>query len=485
MRRSVKTQAMAGLKWSAFSKIYTSIASLLQVSFLARYLSKDEFGLIGIAILVNGFCGIFTDMGLTTAAMHDNNLTKQKLSSYFWLNITLGFILSVSAALFSPLVASYYKKDELVDIISLTSILIFIHSLSCLQRTIQQKQMNFRFMSVVEIVASTIGISLTIIFAIKGLGIYSFVWAQILSGVFVALIYLTRILLYDHNVTFYFNYLEIRNALKIGVYQVCTYTVDFLAREMDSLIVSSNLSMEIFGVYTLCKNLSMRVYVVMNPIITNVLTPVLVKMQDDFESLCKTYKRTVEVVGYVNFILYTIFAVCSSSILVILYGNSYYSYSFVLFYMSMFYAFHSLGNPVGSLIVATGRTDRGLYWTIFKVVFSLFYLHIASLFELRYFMVFVALFPIITLYPNWRILLSYISNLSFKDLADLNFKPFLACCPLLPFFYLDGIIDNPVISVLFLSIICIVSYYIINFFFRPQIQKYIVGTIIHTIINRR
>ena len=59
MSDSIKSQAISGVKWSAVSKIYTSVVSVLQVAILTRFLDKEDFGLMGIAVLVNAFCSIF------------------------------------------------------------------------------------------------------------------------------------------------------------------------------------------------------------------------------------------------------------------------------------------------------------------------------------------------------------------------------------------------------------------------------------------
>lgn len=485
MDRTIKSQAISGLKWSAISKIITSLVSLIQVSVLARYLSKEDFGLIGIAILVNGFCGIFTDMGMATSTMYEENLTKQKLSSYFWLNISLGALLFIIASMSAPLIAAYYDREELVGVISFTSLLIFIHSLYSLHRTVQQKQMNFRFMTLVDVSASLLALVLTITFAINGFGVYSFVWAQIMSTIVIAVAYLGRVLIIEHNLLFYFNIIEIKYAFHIGIFQVGSNVIDFFSREMDSLIVSSCLPMEFFGVYTLCKTLAMRIYVIVNPIITNVLTPVFVKMQADIQMLSDTYKKTVEIIGYINFILYAILAVCASSILIILYGSSYKEYSYVLFFFSIYYAFLSLGNPVGSLIVATGRTDRGFYWTVLKVVVTFFYLQLASKFDMVIFMALIAIFPIILAYPSWRILIRRISTLGFKEFLALSIKPFIAICPLLLLYFLDGVLGNPIISIFGLAAISIAGYYAINLVSRPQLQRYIIKTFRGSLVSVR
>ena len=483
MEESIRSQAISCVKWSAVSKIYMTLVSVSQVAILARYLEKEDFGLMGIAVLVNTFCGIFVDMGLSAAAMHEQDLSKHQFSSFYWFNLFSGFVLFIIISACSPIIAAYYHREELVGVISLTSMSIFILSISSLQRTMQQKQMNFRFMSIVDIISATAALLLNVFLAISGYGVYSLVWAQLLSGILTALAYLGIAIIKERNILFHFSIIEIKNALKIGIYQVGTASLDFISREMDSFIISSNMPMEVFGVYTLCKNITMRIYHVINPIVTNVLTPIFAKIQGEKDRLSEAYIRTVEILGYVNFPIYGVVAVGSFSIMSILYGDSYNAYAFVMSSLAIYYAFQSCGNPIGSLLIATGRTDRGFYWTIFRIIFMSLYLKIASVFSLNVFVICIAITPIITSYPCWFIILKKISTIRFYDAFILPMKPFFICLLLSPISFLDNAIESPVVSVSIVSFFFLTGYYMLNNLFRPILQDYMLKNMLRAMVR--
>lgn len=478
MDNSIKSQAFSGVKWSVVSRIYTTIASVLQIAVLTRFLAKEDFGLMGIAVLINAFCSIFTDMGMSTSAMHEQNLTKPQISSFYWFNLLSGLVLAMMVSAASPLIASFYHREELVGIISLSSISVFLNSIVGLQRTLQQKQMNFRFMSLVDILSSTVAFVINVVMAIYGFGVYSLVWAQLLSGVFASVAYLFIAIFKDNFIIMHLRLFEIREALQIGMYQVGTATLDFVSREMDSFIISSNMSMEIFGVYTLFKNLTMKIYQVINPVVTNVLTPIFAKIQEEKDRLSDAYKRTVEILSFIDFPIYGIVAVCSYSIISILYGDSYRSYAFVLSCLAIYYAFQSCGNPIGSLLIATGRTDRGFYWTIYRIVFTFAFLTMASMFSLNMFVVFVVLMPLLTAYPSWYILLRVISTIKFRDYLLITLSSLFVCIPLFPLFFVDCMINMPIVSLIILPTLFLIGYYFINRIFRSEFQKYFINLVL-------
>ncbi len=484
MGDNIRSQAINGVKWSSFSKVFTSIVQVLQVAILTRFLAKEDFGLIGIAVLVNTFCGIFADMGMSVAAMHEKKLSKETFSSFYWFNLCLGFLLFMLVSLCSPLIADFYNREELVGIITFTSLSIFTNSISSLQKTIQQKQMNFKFMSIVEMTSSSCMLISNTVFVLLEWGVYSLVISSLLGSCITAIAYLAISFIKEKNILFHFHFKDIRDALNIGFYQVGTSCLDFFSREMDSFIVSSNMSMELFGIYTLCKNLTSRIYHVINPILINVLTPIMVKIQDDKEHLTQTYKRSIEVLGYINFPIYSVVAITSYSLLTLLYGASYKDYSLIMACLAVFYAFQSCGNPIGSLLVATGRTDRGFYWTIFRIFFVFCFLYYASQFNLVVFSVLLMLVPTLTSYPFWRIILKEISSMDFRTSFMLPIKPLLSCVPLYFLYFIDGAMNSPVLSIIIIGVFFFVGYYIINRLFRPNLQSYILNIMANTIGKR-
>ena len=474
---SIKHEALSGIKWSSVSTVYVALMKVLQVAILARYLDKEDFGLMGLAVLVNTFCLIFVDMGLAAAAIHQSNLTSKKFSSFYWFSLVFGFLFTCCAILFSPLIADYYHRSDLSGIISYTSLLIFIYSTFSLQRTLQQKKMNFRFLSVADILSATLMLGSNVVFAVCGYGVYSLVWSSLLGAVFLSLSYLGLDLFSEHNIKLHFKLDDVKEAMKIGGFQVGASVLDFATREMDSLIISSNYSMELFGVYTLCKQITIRVHSIINPIIANVATPVFAKIQEDKSKVNDIYMKIVRILGFINFPIYSTLACCSVSVMGILYGDSYMQYSYILFFLCLYYAFQSIGNPVGSLLIGMGRTDCGFYWTVFRVCFTGVYFYFLSQLNLHYFVFFVFLLSVIMQYPAWLIMLRRVINIKFSTTFGLIVIPFLICLPLLPLYWLDQYIGIPWLSLPIVSILAVFGYLLISYVFRKQFTLYFFQTV--------
>lgn len=480
---TLKSAAISGIKWNVYSRAYSAMAKMLQVAILTRFISKEDFGLLGVAILVNSFCLVFADMGLSSAVMHLQDLTRKQFSSFYWLNIVMGLALMLLAGASSPLVADYYNEPELVGVISFTCLMLFTESIFTLQRTIQQKNLNFKFMSVMEILSATILLVSNVLFAMNGFGVYSMVYSSLLGSIFKGVAYLYVGLFKEHNICLHFDFNDVKRPLKIGSYVVGSGIMDFFSSQMDALIISSSFTMEVFGVYTLCKSLALRIFQFVNPIVTNVLTPVMAKIQNDKERMTYHYFWCIDVLGAINFPVYFTIAFLSYSILSILYGNTYSEYAYLLTFLSFYYAFISCNNPVGALTVSTGRTDLGMYWTIFRICFYALYYYCISQFSLLFFAFGVALLPVITSYPFWRIVFHQVTTISFPSYFMVPIKPFLCCIPFLPLYWLDHWIACPILALLLLIPVFLGGYSLLTYIFRKQLMREVVSTVRHDVLK--
>lgn len=162
--------AVNGMAWTTVSTVVRSLVSMLQVAILTRFLEKSDFGIVAIATLFIGFIQIFLDLGLSVGIMHKQNTTKKEYSSLFWLNIISGVLLTALLLALSPLIASYYNEPSLTAILSVLSFSMFFSSLGSQHRTIQQKLMRFKTISIVEIIASLTTIIVAVGLAVGGWG---------------------------------------------------------------------------------------------------------------------------------------------------------------------------------------------------------------------------------------------------------------------------------------------------------------------------
>ena len=475
--------AIKGMAWTTISTIVRSVVSLLQVSILTNYLEKTEFGIVAICTLFIGFSQIFLDLGFSIGIIHKQDITPRQYSSLFWFNIFSGIIITIVLCLISPIIANIYDEPSLNVILPLLSLTIFFSSIGNQHRTVQQKQMRFKYISIIEIITSLLTLTLAIILATSGYGIYSLVFSTLFNILFSNILFLTIGLQKDKNISFHFSLRDTFPFLKIGVFSVGTQILDYFSREIDIIFISATLGKDTLGVYSLCKKLVLAVYSAINPILTKVLSPMLAYIQKDINRVRNVYYNLTETIAIINFPIYFLIAIFSHTILILIYGYEYTEATLLLSLLAIYYGYLSTGNPIGSLQTALGRTDTGFYWTFFRITFNTLALYIGTKYSIEGAVISLFIINFLSQPLFWYIVVRPLIGGKFLEYLFKILRPFIIVIICSLPFYLIPLGQYHIIYSILLTIIFLLTYF--SSIYKILSNSYIV-TIIQTYrVNRR
>ncbi|WP_066222815.1 MOP flippase family protein [Formosa haliotis] len=411
---SVKKQAISGVKWTTVSTITLAVSALLKISVLARFLDPSAFGLMAIITFVLGFMDLFMDMGITSAILHKQDIKKEEYASLYWLNVMFSVLLFVLIVLLSPFIASFYSENELLKLIPLAGVIIIFSALGRQFKTILQKELQFKLMAIVDICSALLALIFAIILAINDYGIYALVYAALVQYGLNNILYL--VIGIKHNpIVFHFNYQETKPFLKIGIYQVGGQVVNYFNRDLDILIIGKFFGTDILGGYSLAKQLVLRPTQILNPIITKVASPVLAKFQRDIILLKDNYLKLLKIVSSLNTPIYLGLIVFAPFVIDILYGSNFLHITSLVRILCIYMLIRAVGNPIGSLVIATGRTDLEFFWNVLNLVIMPLSVIIGAQFSLEGVAISITIAMLVMLIPSWYFLVYKLTNASLKE----------------------------------------------------------------------
>src|SRR6266849_1464223 len=172
-RRSARGGAVT-LTAQIFKFAFSTVAAVV----LARLLTPEDYGLIGmVAILIN-FVGMFQYLGLSTATVKWSELNHKQVSTLFWVNMFLSVAIMLITIASGPLLAWFYKEPRLIGITTVYGITILLTGLAIQHEAILTRQMRFTAIVVVEVVALLIGFVSAVVAAWYGAGYWALVLNQ-------------------------------------------------------------------------------------------------------------------------------------------------------------------------------------------------------------------------------------------------------------------------------------------------------------------
>src|SRR6476646_5464101 len=96
--------------------------SIVATAILARLLTPNDYGLIGMVAVITTFVSMFKDLGLSLATVQRAEINFSEISTLFWVNICLSLIIGLAMILASPGVSWFYGDPRLKMITVVTAL---------------------------------------------------------------------------------------------------------------------------------------------------------------------------------------------------------------------------------------------------------------------------------------------------------------------------------------------------------------------------
>ena len=376
---SLISQAVSGVKWSGLSTGIVTMLHFITLAILARLLSPSDFGLMGMIMVVIGFARVFVDMGISNAIIHRQNITKEELSSLYWLNIMAGVIVFFVISASTPIIMAFYHEPRLKNLVNLAAFVFLITPFGQQFQILLQKELRFKQLAKIEIICSVTNSLVTIILVINGLGVYSLVWGLLISTI-VRVLQLFYFCYKKWKPGWYFSWNRIKGYASFGFYQMGEQTINYFNTNLDYLLIGSLLGAKSLGYYSLAYNLIIRPSSMINPIITRVAFPVFSKVQNDLSTLKRGYLKVLELLSSVNFPLMVGLAVLAPVAVPVIFGDQWLPSIILVQILTVVGLLRSTGSPIGSLLLARGRADLGFKWNLALMITQIPGLYIGAIF---------------------------------------------------------------------------------------------------------
>ncbi|MGB3081358.1 MAG: MOP flippase family protein, partial [Candidatus Omnitrophota bacterium] len=296
----LKEQAVSGVKWNGINAGIVATLQFVTLAILARLLVPTDFGLMGMVLVVIGFARLFADIGVSNAIIYRQDATRESLSSLYWLNILGGIAIFFIVCALTPLVVILYHEPRLSSLMYLLALTFLITPFGQQFQMLLQKELQFKQLARITIIAAAANSAVAIILAIGGMGVFSLIWGQ-LVGAFVRVLQLSFWGWRRWKPQWHFSRNSLKGYIGFGLYQLGERTVNYFNSNLDYLLIGILLGAKPLGYYTLAYNLILRPSLKINPIITRVAFPVFSKLQNDVVKLKKGYLKVLQVLSLVNF----------------------------------------------------------------------------------------------------------------------------------------------------------------------------------------
>lgn len=363
LEQSLREKTVSGVGWSAADAFLDKGVTFLVGLVLARLLTPEEYGLIGIVTIFTTVMLGVVDSGFSNALIRKQNVTDDDYSTLFYFNLVASVVMFALLFLGAPWIATFFERPQLVSIVRVMGLLLIFQALSIVQNTILSIQIDFKTKTKASVISAVISGVLGIVLAFIGWGVWSLVVQQ-----------LSRQLLYSCLLWFYNRWWPklqvstecIRYMWGFGWKLLVSGLLDNVWKEAYQAIVGKFYSPYTLGQYTRSSQYASLFSSNLTVIVQRVSYPVLSQVQGDNIRMVSAYRRVIKVTMFVTAITMISLAAVAEPLIYCLIGPQWgLAASFLpLICLNMsLYPLHALNL---NMLQVQDRTDIFLYIEIVK-----------------------------------------------------------------------------------------------------------------------
>ena len=318
MSDELRTKTTTAFGWAVGGQLSNQIIGFVITLVLARLLTPKEFGLASLVMVVNLIGQVFIDAGISSGLIRKKTVNDTELSSFFYLNVIIGVFLMLLVFLTSSIIAGIFESENLAPLLQLSSVQFFISSLGLMPMVFLKRDIDFRFLSQLDVGINVTSGIITIILALLGFGVYSLIFRSIISGLInVGFLWKKT----SWRPGWVFSYSSIKPTLNYSTGILGIGILNTVSGKFSTILIGKFFSVATIGIFERAANTRGLILKNFGPLFNKVFFPVLSKIQDDEVRLRSYYLKAIQMVSLLTVFFMSILFLFSDTLIYYLYGK--------------------------------------------------------------------------------------------------------------------------------------------------------------------
>lgn len=351
---SIRRRTFHGTLWKIFDTGGTQFISLVISTILARLVMPDQFSAVAMMSIFIAISNILISSGFSTALIRKENRTQADYCTMFYFNIVVAIACYLIIFAIAPLVADFYDLPELTIMLRVATLSLIIGSISGVQRTIYTADLNFRALSVYNLISLVLSGSIGIYLAYRGFQVWALIGQSLAYSISSTTIIWVRS---SWRPSWTFSIQSLKEFFGFGSKLLASGILETIYSNMQGIIIGKVFARPDLAFYNRAAVLNGFASTTPSGILQSVTYPALCKIKEDDERLREGYRNMIKVAAFVTFPLCMGLGAVAFPLINVLYTDIW-IYAAVLLqivvFAGMWYPIHALNL---NLLIVKGRSD--------------------------------------------------------------------------------------------------------------------------------
>ena len=366
--QSLKDKTAKGLFWGGISNGLQQLLNLLFGIFLARLLTQEDYGMVGVLSIFSLIAATLQESGFISALANRKEIRHQDYNAVFWFSTLTGLGMYLILFACAPLIARFFQTPELTPLARYSFLGFLISSTGIahsayLFRSLKVKE---RAMSSVIglLLSGTTGVTLAYLgFAYWGIATQSLVYVATTTCCFW---YFS-----PWRPSFHVDFSPLKEMFMFSSKLLVTNIFHHIHNNIFSVILGKFYALTDVGNFNQANKWNYMGHSLINGMITGVAQPVLAQVTDDKERQLRVFRKMMRFTAFVSFPAMFGLSLIAPELITIAITDKWIESAKMLQILCISGAFIPIVNLCGNLLISKGKSNIYMWNTIGLVIIQL------------------------------------------------------------------------------------------------------------------
>ncbi|MFO0706488.1 MAG: lipopolysaccharide biosynthesis protein [Nitrospira sp.] len=266
-----------GMFWTGLVKWASQIVSWATTILVARLLTPEDYGIVGMATAFIGVVSLLNEFGVGITIVSLRHLSEQAVAQLNSLSAILGgagFLLSAAVAI--PL-ANFYGTPEVGPVVTVMAVTFVFAGFKSVPNALLQKELRFRVLALIDGLQVFVQAAFMVAVAFMGGGY----WTLVTGGVIGALVAMVATLVVRTHSFAWPSLVPLKEAITFSSHIVLSRVSWCIQSNADSVITGKVLGQAALGAYGMALSLAMMPVEKIAAVVSQVTTSLFAAVQQD------------------------------------------------------------------------------------------------------------------------------------------------------------------------------------------------------------
>lgn len=319
MGEPLKEKFFKGIAWTFVQNVAVKVLSIVFTIVLARLLTPEDYGLIGMLSIFIAISDVFIQSGFGQALIQKSNCTEDDYSTAFYFNVVVSVAIYLTLFFAAPLIANFFHEPQLVQLTRVLSLNFVLGAFNIVQQAKLAKAMNFKPLAIITLICTLVSGIVGITMAYLGFGF----WALVSQTLVATLLRVFTFPLFTRwHPSFLFNKDSFRHLWDFGSKILVTGIFEVIMRNLSNILIGRYYDKEQVGYFSKGRDFADIPSTMMSSVLSTVLFPLLSEIHEDEARHLEAFKRVTFYTILFTFPVMIMMALLAKPLVIILFTEN-------------------------------------------------------------------------------------------------------------------------------------------------------------------